>query len=165
MNKGAVQVLQVKELELEHTAPRVETKKLTPPHEHSHAQYATISRVTSHYPTTAGQWPQNELASGHTNGPSATVPRARISFRPDTSMQFWHWTRMQARVHLCMAHVSCMRTRRVSMDGVNAISALPRPHGTAFFGPPAGASCSPSWCAYRPATLLALEDNQSSATR
>ena len=26
-----------------------------------------------------------------------------------------------------------------------------------------GASCSPSRCAYRPATLLALEDNQSSA--
>jgi hypothetical protein len=142
-----------------------ERKRSSHAHEHSHAQYATISRVTSHYPTTAvasgrkraGQWPQT--------GRRATVPRARISFRPDTSMQFWHWTRMQARVHLCMVHVSCMRTRRVSMDGVHAISALPRPHGTAFFGPPAGASCSPSWCAYRPATLLALEDNQSSATR
>ena len=34
-----------------------------------------------------------------------------------------------------------------------------------WFCPPdaARASCSPKWCAYRPVTLLALEDNQSSA--
>ena len=117
------------------TAPRVETKKLTPPRTQSRSirdyKSSNVALPDDGWPVAA-----NELASGHTNrGRRATVPRARISFRPDTSMQFWHWTRMQARVHLCMAHVSCMRTRRVSMDGVNAISALPQPAWYRLFWP------------------------------
>jgi len=123
-----VQVLQVKELELEHTAPRVETKKLTPPRTQSRSirdyKSSNVALPDDGWPVAA-----NELASGHKQAVERRCHERESRFAriQVCSSGIGH---MQARVHLCM-----VRTRRVSMDGVNAISALPPPAWYRLFWP------------------------------
>ena len=83
------------------------------------------------------------------------VPDERLC---DASERFARFAGTSMRVPV---HGPCiMRTRCVSVD---CRQRYPSEISTWYwFCPPAarGASCSPSWCAYRAATLLALEDRQ-----